>query len=327
MELYAVAVTVALRILDIVKPRLGAEPACAIVGEAKSGDFTYAIDHEAEQALEQIVRETGDLAQLPLAYYSEDHGLVLVHDDAKYVLVIDPVDGTRPAVCGLESCVISVALAPLTSHERVTLGEVVAACLVELKSGCILWAEAGRGVSLGSATSIGGQRPVLNREAWTKTDVSRMFWAYEQCGRPAVATHAVLQELIDTSSFAGSCFIFNSSAFAISRVIMGQLDAYIDFYGGLVRGDEADKWQAISRRLFHDKVFGLFPYDIAAAAFIAKQAGIFVSDVHGNSLDDMNLLDSSPGNVQNAVVASNQQLGEELLGYLARGLQRARQVS
>ena len=60
------------------------------------------------------------------------------------VLVVDPIDGTRPALAGLEAACTSVALAPLGDGEP-TMGDVVAGRVVEIKSGEWFAAERGAG--------------------------------------------------------------------------------------------------------------------------------------------------------------------------------------
>src|SRR5262245_141210 len=132
-DLRKLAIGVGQRLYEAVHPRIGRVEAGGISGEAKSGDYTYAIDAVAEEMLERVVDEAGSAAEVRLALYSEDRGLVPVHSEPEFVLVIDPIDGTRPAICGLESCCASVAVARLNSGHA-TLGDVEAAALVELKS-------------------------------------------------------------------------------------------------------------------------------------------------------------------------------------------------
>src|SRR5205085_11657502 len=79
-----------------------------------------------------------------VAFYSEDRGLVLPGGDAATVLVVDPIDGTRPAMAGLESCCVSVAAAPL--RDGVRMGEVSVGCIVEIPAGPVFLAERGRGL-------------------------------------------------------------------------------------------------------------------------------------------------------------------------------------
>ena len=79
-----------------------------------------------------------------VAYYSEDRGLVAA-PDATDVLVVDPIDGTRPAMAGLESACVAVALAPLRDGDP-TMDDVEIGCVVEIKTGDWYLAVRGRGV-------------------------------------------------------------------------------------------------------------------------------------------------------------------------------------
>src|SRR4051812_50080724 len=76
------------------------------------GDVTFRIDEEAEALLESWLAERAP----DVAFYSEDRGLVLPGSGsltAETVLVVDPIDGTRPAMAGLQSGCGSVGAPPL----------------------------------------------------------------------------------------------------------------------------------------------------------------------------------------------------------------------
>ncbi len=131
----------ALALRERVLPLLGAHAARAHEDElAAGGDVTFAIDAEAEELLAAFLAERAP----DVAFYSEDRGLVLPGGDADTVLVVDPIDGTRPALAGFESCCVSVAAAPL--RDDVTMGEVSTGCVVEIPSGTVFLAERGRGL-------------------------------------------------------------------------------------------------------------------------------------------------------------------------------------
>src|SRR5213078_1602992 len=104
-----------------------------------------------------------------VAFYSEDRGLV---GDGDHVLVIDPIDGTRPAMAGLEACCVSVAAAPL--RDGVTMGDVTLGCVVEIPTGTVFLAERGEGLVQSPPVALSGNE-----------DLSRLFWAYGFRGRPA----------------------------------------------------------------------------------------------------------------------------------------------
>ena len=317
-DLRHICISIAQHLFELLRPDMGATKSADVVGEAKSGDYTFQIDETAEAALGELVADAGKSANLRLAYYSEDRGLVSTLADPQYVLVIDPIDGTRPAVCGLESCCISIALAPINS-DIVRLSEVEAACLIELKSGRVISAAKSEGVFVSSSAdkpekNIGGS--LLS----PKSEIKHLFWAHEICARPYEATYAILGRLINESSFGGGAFIFNSSSFAISRVVLGQLQAYVDPFAALLRTREREKWAALSRGYFGGKVFGLFPYDIAAAAFIASKSGAIVTDAFGESIGPTNLIASGPDSVLSCVVAANPELSARLLDYISHAL-------
>src|SRR5205807_9861846 len=122
-------IELARRLRDRVLPELGSHAGRAIAGGGAGGDVTFAVDALAEEELEAFVAERSPR----VAFYSEDRGLV-APPDATHVLVVDPIDGTRPAMAGLESACVAVALAPLGDGEP-TMGDVEVGCVVEIKSG------------------------------------------------------------------------------------------------------------------------------------------------------------------------------------------------
>src|SRR5947199_5647278 len=131
----------ALALRERVLPQLGSHAARAHAGDAVGGDVTFAIDEDAEALLQSFLAEHAP----EVAFYSEDAGLVVPGGTtATHVLVVDPVDGTRPALAGLESCCVSVALAPY--GEGVTMADVEVGCVVEIPSGRVFLAERGAGL-------------------------------------------------------------------------------------------------------------------------------------------------------------------------------------
>lgn len=168
-------------------PALGSHAGRVHAGAAAGGDVTFAIDEQAEAFLEEWLGERAPR----VAFYSEDRGMVAPAGTADWVLVVDPIDGTRPAMAGLESACVSVAAAPLEGEP--TMADVAAGCVVEIKSGALFFAT--RGAACEPA-------PRLSANA----DLARLFWTYGFRGRPAVPTARVLEELIDASSVGGATF-------------------------------------------------------------------------------------------------------------------------
>ena len=290
-------------------PLLGSHAGRAheVEADASGGDVTFAIDTEAERTLEAFLADRAP----DVAFYSEDRGLVepAAGGGATTVLVVDPIDGTRPAMAGLESCCVSVAVAPL--RDGVRMGDVSVGCVVEIKSGTVFLAERGRGVL---------ESPPVTLSANERLD--RMFWTYGFRGRPARALTEVLAELIDASSVGGGTFDLGSAAFDVTRVLTGQLDAYVE--PGPLLVDEVPGMQAEFERIGGGAVLNNSPYDLAAAVLCAEEAGAVVTDARGESLRDRPLLGSGADFQMSIVASANHALHSRILAELRAGIERVK---
>ena len=293
-----------LALRERVLPMLGSHAGRAHSSEGAGGDVTFAIDEEAESFLEDFLAERAP----DVAFYSEDRGLVApAGGSASEVLVVDPIDGTRPAMAGLESCCVSVAAAPL--REGVTMGEVSAACVVEIPAGTVFLAERGRGLVEGPPAALSPNERL-----------DRMFWTYGFRGRPARALTEVLAELIDASSVGGATFDLGSATFDMTRVITGQLDAYVE--PGPLLVDEVPGMRDEFERVGGGAVLNNSPYDLAAAALCATESGAIVTDARGRSLDDRPLLGSGADFQMSVVTSANPALHAEILAAVDAGVAR-----
>ncbi|HWE34112.1 MAG TPA: inositol monophosphatase family protein [Solirubrobacteraceae bacterium] len=282
-----------------VAPLLGSHAGRAVSGDGAGagGDVTFAIDEVAERAFEELVVERAP----GVAWYSEDRGL-MTDGDPSFVLVVDPIDGTRPAMAGLESACVAVALAPLGDGEPV-MGDVLAGCVVEIKTGDWFLASRGEGVTSSRSVSLSAS-----------ADLARLFWAYGFRGRPARPTVEVLAELIDASSVGGGVFDLGSQAFAMTRIVTGQLDAVIEVGSRLV--DEVPGMRAEFERVGDGHVLNNSPYDLAAPWLILREAGGVVSDGWGAPLDRHRLLGSGHEFQMSSISAAH----AELHGLLVRAV-------
>ena len=270
------------------------------------GDVTFAIDAVAEEALARFLGERAP----GVAWYSEDRGLVAAAD-AHHVLVVDPIDGTRPALAGLESACVAVALAPLGDGNPV-MGDVSDACVAAIKSGEVFLASAGAGV-------VEATRPVAlsgNRA------LERMFWGYGFRGRPARPTAELLAELIDGSSVGGGTFELGSQAFAMTRVVTGQLDAVVEVGSRMI--DEVPGLRAEFERLGNGHVLNNSPYDLAAPWLCLREAGGIVTDGWGRSLEDRRLLGAGHEFQMSSISAANAGLHRGLVAAVDAGIERVR---
>ena len=296
-------------IRDTVRPHLGAWQGREISGTAASGDATFAIDEIAEEAIVSFIERE----KLSIAYYSEDKGLIEFGSSPEAVLVIDPIDGTRPAMAGFEQCVVSVAWADYAPDA--TMADVRFGCIGEIKQDDLFWAERG-----GGAHWIGPDGEEKAPRLLPVTEFSQSPLTFEVVARPFEWIGTALGEIVNESSMTGGCFLFNSTAFSLTRLLTGQLAATMDIGNRILRDYPASRTRFLE--LGRGKPIGLFPYDIAAAALIAQEAGAVVTDAYGRPLDKTWLLDTSEPNLQSVLGASHPALHEALVAALDRGIGR-----
>ncbi|MEA2231525.1 MAG: monophosphatase [Solirubrobacteraceae bacterium] len=270
-----------------------------VSGEALGGDAEFPVDVLAEQATKDFLEAQGT----PVAVYTESHGLLVLGENPDYVLIVDPIDGTRAAAADLEMACVSIAAARFSASP--TIGDIEFAILKEVKSGAWMYADNG---SQGIATNgFDGPIPTL----CPTVELERMFWSLEFNGHPARLMVDAYGHLIDASANRGAVYVFNSASFSISRIISGQMDAYVDIGNRLLR--DRPELEEDFRRVGHGSILHLFPYDIAASVYLAKRAGVTITDGYGDSLDSTLLLDIGPMNQRSCIAASTPQLHEALL--------------
>jgi myo-inositol-1(or 4)-monophosphatase len=299
-------VDLAATLREEVLPHLGAHAARAHSGAAEGGDVTFDIDERAERRMEEFLAERAP----QISFYSEDRGLISpAGDRAEWVLVVDPIDGTRPALAGLESCCVSVAAASLDSEPA--MGDVRVGCVLELKSGASFVAERGEGLE--PAANLSGNR-----------SLERMFWTYGFRGRPARALVEVLAELIDTSSVGGGTFDLGSATYDMTRIATGQLDAYVEPGPRMI--DDIPAVRGEFERVGDGAVLNNSPYDLAAAAICLEECGAMVTDAYGGSLRDRPLLGSGHEFQMSCVAAANGELHSAICAEIDAGIERLRAI-
>ncbi len=293
---------------DVVVPWLGAARARGLAGRAVGGDATFAVDEAAETYLAEYLTEQGR----PVAVYSEDRGLVeFGRGQAEFVLVVDPIDGTRPAAAGFEAACVSVAAARMRA--RPVMGDVTYGVVLEIKEGGVFRAERGSGVEMSDVA--GRERPAA---VSANTDLSRLFWTIGFRGRPAVELATTLGGLIDRSSVDGAVFDIGSATYGMTRLLTGQLDAYIDVGPRMI---EMAPWvEARFRQVGKGHVLNNSPYDVAASTLILEEAGCIVTDAAGRPLGDRPLLGSDVAHQMSVVAAANAPLHGAILEEVARGI-------
>lgn len=286
-----------------VLPELGRPRGREHAGDGAGGDVTFAIDERAEARMEAFLAERAP----EVAFYSEDRGMVTPGGEPCWVLVVDPIDGTRPALAGLESACVSVAAAPLDGEP--TMADVEVGCVVEIKSGARFLAIRDGGVEPAPALSA-------------QTEIERMLWTYGFRGRPVVPTALVIEELIDASSVAGGTFDLGSATFDMTRLLTGQLDAYVEPGPRMI--EEAPWVRGEFERVGRGAILNNSPYDLAAAALILEEAGAIVTDATGAPLSGRPLLGSGHEFQMSCVCAATPELHAAIVASLDAGIERLR---
>ncbi|MHB1389706.1 MAG: inositol monophosphatase family protein [Thermoleophilia bacterium] len=295
---------------NIVLPYLGRAAARAHAGTAVGGDVTFGIDEEAEEFLVKYLEDSG----ASVAVYSEDKGLLEFGATAgrpEYVFIIDPVDGTRPAAAGLEGAMVSIAVARYSQNP--VMGDVIYGVLQEIKSGALFTARRGEGVSI---TALDGAPVPVNLSP--NTDLSKLFWTIGFRGRPARALIETLGDLVDLSSTGGAVFDLGSATFSITRLLTGQLDAYIDI--GPLMIEAVPEVKPLFMQVGQGAILNNSPHDLAAAALICTEGGAVFGDGRGQSLADRPLLGSDHSFQMACVAAASQELFDELVEAVQAGI-------
>jgi myo-inositol-1(or 4)-monophosphatase len=230
--------------------------------------------------------------------------------DPAWVLIVDPIDGTRPALAGFEAACVSVAAAPLEGEP--TLADVTAGCIVEIKSGAVFSAERGRGLEPAPRLSA-------------NTELERMFWTYGLRGRPARETVEVIAELIDASSVGGGTFDLGSATYDMTRIATGQLDAYVEPGPRMVA--DVPSMRERFERVGGGAVLNNSPYDLAAAVICLQEAGAVVSDAYGEPLGPQRLLGSGAEFQISCIAASSADLHAKICAAVEAGIERLAALS
>lgn len=305
---HELVLALARRLREAVLPELGSHAGRVELGEGAGGDVTFSVDEVAEATLAEFVAERAER----FAFYSEDRGLVAPRGDETHVLVVDPIDGTRPAMAGLESACVAIALAPLDFDPK--MADVQIGCVMEIKSGDWFLARRGEGVLSTRSVNLS-----------TTVELGSMFWAYGFRGRPARATAELLAELIDASSVGGGTFELGSQAFVMTRVVTGQLDAVIEVGSRMI--DEVPGMEEEFLRVGRGAVLNNSPYDLAAAWLCLVEAGGIVTDGWGRPLDDRPLLGTGHDFQMSSISAANQELHAQLVREVDEGIARLRAMA
>ena len=202
------------------------------------------------------------------------------------------------------------------------MGDVVAGVIQEIRSGDVFAAEKGAGFEMRARPADGAADVAAScrrsRLPTPRTDIEGLFWTLGFRGRPALVLAGVLEELVDRSSVRGSVFDIGSATFSITRILTGQLDAYVDIGPAIIAAHP--ETEAEFRRVGMGGVLCNSPYDLAAAYLICREAGLPIGDADGSSLDDKPVLGSDASYQMACIASGNDELQAMLVDAVQRGI-------
>ena len=199
------------------------------------------------------------------------------------------------------------------------MGDVAAGVIQEIKTGDIFVAERGAGFSMKRA--YGAEIAFLPS---ARSDLESLFWTLGFRGRPAVILASVLEELIDVSSVGGCVFDIGSATYSVTRILTGQLDAYVDIGPAIIA---AHPWmEQSSAALGAAHVLCNSPYDIAALYLLCREAGVPMATPPVGPSDERPVLGSDAAFQMACIAAANAELQAALIDSVQRGIRRLRRA-
>lgn len=266
------------------------------------GDAQFDIDEVAERlVLEGIQKYFPE----GVCVYTEDGAKMQIGDDDSVLLLIDPIDGTRPAAAGFQQAMISIATLP--NRDDAIIGDVSHALLMNIVTGHWLYSDSAENLE------ISWDRYRI-RALDSPIRLEKMFWSFELNGHPMHLMSEALGDLVDATANTGGVFVFNSCSYSIASIILGQTDAYVDIGNRILKDHPLT--EPAFRQVGRGSILHLFPYDIAAAVTLAKRCGIAITDAYGQGFESVLATDLSPSNQRSCVAAVNPELHATILEHI-----------
>ena len=259
------------------------------VADVRGGDTIYAIDMIAEEIIDAYCEEWA-AAEGPLVLISEgieDAGWkVFPHDareeDARFLLIFDPIDGTRNLMFNKRSSWALSGIAPNKGRET-TLVDIEVAMMTELPTSRALladqlWAIKGDGAFRRIRNLHDGSEQDAQIRPSQETTLSHGFSSIAKFFPPGKAAMAEFEELLleEVAPNTGeNPLVFDDQYMTTG----GQL------YELMVGHDRftADLRPVFFKKLGLPPKLVCHPYDICVE-LIAREAGVIVVDEHGNRL-------------------------------------------
>lgn len=130
---------VASEVQKVVQPIKGTKESGEFIKMGADGMPTVKMDDVAEMAAFGVLEKSG----IPMVVLSEESGVVRMGESPEYICVLDPVDGTLNAVCGIPFYSISIAIAPY--RVDASMNDIELGLVMNLATGDTFEAEKGSG--------------------------------------------------------------------------------------------------------------------------------------------------------------------------------------
>ena len=270
------------------------EQVAAVADDALGGDTIYAIDRVSEQCLIDLVTEHIAVVE-PIVLAAEGlggHGEVVLpngalREDARWKLIVDPIDGTRGLMYQKRPGWILSAVAPLGDGNP-HLSDVTVAVMTEiplLKQHLCdqLWAVRGHGLRAQRINRLDGSGQDLTPRPSQATSIAHGFATVSRFFPGAREVLAALDDSIAEQVLgpveAGKAQYFEdqyiSSGGQLYELVMGH-DRFIADLRPLIEPIAAA----------HGRNLGIcaHPYDLCTA-LIAEEAGVIITSPTGDPLD------------------------------------------
>ncbi len=264
-------------------------PDMAGVADVRGGDTIYTIDTHAEELLFEFCEEWAQEAPFILiAEGIPDNGWRIfpescTAEDAAFLLIVDPIDGTRNLMYDKRSAWILSAVAP-NRGETTTLADIEAAVMTEVPTtrhrvGDQLWAAQGSGAHRETVDLITGERQEIPLRPSRSETLAHGFASIVKFFPPAKGATAAFEErlLAKIAPEEGeNPLVFDDQYISTG----GQL------YELMVGHDRflADLRPEFFSALHLPKKLVCHPYDICTE-IIAREAGVIVTAPDGSPLD------------------------------------------
>lgn len=259
------------------------------VADVRGGDTIYTIDTHSEEILFAFCEEWG--REMPLALVAEGiegdgWQMFPAHakdEDAQFILIVDPIDGTRNIMYNKRSAWVLSGIAPNRGRGKTTLADIECAVMTEVPTtrhlySDQLWAARNQGAYRESINLVSGERKALPLRPSRADNLAHGFASVAKFFPPAKGAIAAFEEelLSRVAPAEGeNPLVFDDEYISTG----GQL------YEILVGHDRflADLRPVFFEALGLPKKLVCHPYDICVE-IIAREAGIVVTDENGAAL-------------------------------------------